>query len=315
MKSIEFLGRISFAAIVLGGCAKVGQRNNASLLSPSIVQAGEQITPIPNEMEDRVLMQPELGIDFLEAPLEMPIVQTYPLDATTSYRRFASVLIDASGTRLFNKLTSGDPSFAVSPEDLPLFGKIWTAQNYIDTIRWFNVSDSTRYQAGGTGSYCNIFLWDVTSALGVEIPHYVNGIETDANWIYLWLTGEGQDSGAPSWEWGKASDLGWFEVTAEEAQKNANQGYPTVATMADPDAYSHGHVAVVIPGKLVVVNTTSYPLIAQAGARAFVGLSAYEGFEPWIEGRITKEPTFPRYFSIYSPYDLTHNENNLTSDQ
>ena len=312
MRSSEFGLRISLAVLLLGGCTKVGARNNATFLDPSIVQAGELITPIPDERVERVLVQPEVFVDSPEIPLDTPEIQTYSLDATTRYTRFASVLIDADGNRLFNKLTSGDPSFAVSPEDLPLFGKVWTAKNYMETINWFNVSDSARYQSDGTGSYCNIFLWDVTRALGVEIPHYVNGIETDANWVYLWLTGEGQDSGAPSWEWGRASDLGWFEVTAEEAQENANQGFPTVATMADPDAYSHGHVAVVIPGKLLVVNTTSYPLIAQAGARAFVGLSAYEGFKPWIEKRVLEESKLPRYFSIKTPYNLTHNEGDLS---
>ena len=43
-------------------------------------------------------------------------------------------------------------------------------------IEQFDVENSARYtpHKHGGDTYCNIFVWDVTSALGAEIPHYVD---------------------------------------------------------------------------------------------------------------------------------------------
>jgi len=44
--------------------------------------------------------------------------------------------------------------------------------NYLKVVNQFAVEDNRRYEGGGK-TYCNIFVWDVTRAMGVEIPHYI----------------------------------------------------------------------------------------------------------------------------------------------
>jgi hypothetical protein len=130
-------------------------------------------------------------------------------------------------------------------------------------IRQFNVVSNPRYTPANGLTYCNIFAWDVTSALGAEIPHwtYSNGdiaapfatgaSEMTANATVTWLANNG-------------ARYGWTKVTASQAQTNANQGKPAIAIWKNPTGAS-GHVAA------VRYDTTSFdatrgPAIAQAGA-------------------------------------------------
>jgi hypothetical protein len=51
--------------------------------------------------------------------------------------------------------------------------------------------DSNRYAITADGmTNCNIYVWDVTRAMGVELPRYYNGDKTRAAWLFKWLTGE-----------------------------------------------------------------------------------------------------------------------------
>lgn len=136
-----------------------------------------------------------------------------------------------------------------------------SADTYNRVIDQFDVETNPRYAQNHQGkgeTYCNIFAWDVTRAMGAEIPHYVQSVESgipsagtdgqelDANATNDWLNQHG-------------ADYGWREVSAEEAQALANQGYPTVASWKNPGDI--GHIAVVRPGEL----TDAGPEIAQAG--------------------------------------------------
>jgi hypothetical protein len=114
---------------------------------------------------------------------------------------------------------------------------------YTDVINQFQVETNGRYAVnknGHIGTYCNIFMWDVTRAMGAEIPHYYDAStgepmkygdddanEMTANRIYDWLQKYGED-------------YGWFEVTAPEAQELANQGRPVVTALRNMDG-GHGH--------------------------------------------------------------------------
>lgn len=135
-------------------------------------------------------------------------------------------------------------------------------------IDQFDVVNSERYRPGRNNTtYCNIFVWDVTSALGCEIPHYVDSLtgeprtypditgayELDANGVYDWLLDHGQE-------------YGWREVTAEEAQNSANEGYPVVAAMSKKSTNGVGHVQIVCPSEDGTYNSTLGPTVAQAGS-------------------------------------------------
>jgi LysM repeat protein len=94
---------------------------------------------------------------------------------------------------------------------------------YAQVVNQFAVGNNPRYAVGHQGrgeTYCNIFVWDVTSAMGAQIPHWVGsngepvgvgkGHELDANGTVDWLRRYGGSNG-------------WQRVSAEEAQRNANQ--------------------------------------------------------------------------------------------
>ncbi|MFZ5815311.1 MAG: hypothetical protein ACOY93_08400 [Bacillota bacterium] len=129
-------------------------------------------------------------------------------------------------------------------------------------LRQFRVAENYRYQPNRQGqdeTYCNIYLWDCTRALGAEIPHWVNGRgepagparghELDANATIDWLRRLG-----PTY--------GWRSVrSAQAALERANQGYPVVATWYNPGGI--GHVAMVRPGR---PDPNRGIPIAQAGA-------------------------------------------------
>ncbi|MGE4484093.1 MAG: hypothetical protein AB7C97_03140 [Oscillospiraceae bacterium] len=138
-------------------------------------------------------------------------------------------------------------------------------------IGQFDVESSVRYQPykHGSDTYCNIFVWDVTSALGAEIPHYidaatgsprnypdVNGAaELGANGTYDWLAGYGKE-------------YGWTEVSAEEAQNYANSGYPAVTAWKNTSGGA-GHVQVVCPSKDGKYDTVRGVTVAQAGSNNY----------------------------------------------
>jgi predicted chitinase len=148
------------------------------------------------------------------------------------------------------------------PVDAPVKGdpSARGAEAYNAVIDQFSVDNNPRYAQRDGNTYCNIFAWDVTKAMGAEIPHWVDGAgnptgvgqgrELDANGGHRWLEQHG-------------AKHGWREVSAQEAQALANQGHPTVASWNNPGGI--GHIAVVRPGE----DTGRGPAIAQAGARNF----------------------------------------------
>ncbi len=139
-----------------------------------------------------------------------------------------------------------------------------SAALYTAVINQFNVETNERYQPDG-GTYCNIFVWDVTSAMGAEIPHYYDaktGVpmsygdkganQMNANAMYNWLHKYG-------------SQYGWTEVTPEKAQQLANEGHPVVTALYRNGA--HGHVQMVCPSRDGVYDAKRGVTIAQAGRR------------------------------------------------
>ena len=132
-------------------------------------------------------------------------------------------------------------------------------------IDQFDVESSTRYTPyRNNATYCNIFVWDVTSALGCEVPHYVDAatgapryypdvsgaVELDANGVHNWLIRHG-------------AEYGWREVSPEEAQAHANQGRPAVS--AWHNGGGPGHVQVVCPSEDGAYDAVWGPTVAQAG--------------------------------------------------
>jgi hypothetical protein len=146
-----------------------------------------------------------------------------------------------------------------------------SAANYRAVIDQFQVESNGRYKVNkkGTGdTYCNIFVWDVTRAMGAEIPHYVDA-QTDQPRSYPDTGGVYYMTANKMGDWldttGRA--YGWKRVSAAEAQAYANRGCPAVTTWKN--AVGHGHVQVVCPSDNGTYDPQKGVTIAQAGRRLY----------------------------------------------
>ncbi|HEX8701838.1 MAG TPA: peptidoglycan-binding domain-containing protein [Myxococcaceae bacterium] len=165
---------------------------------------------------------------------------------------------------------------------------------YDEVINQFAVGHNGRYtprDSSGDGirdTFCNIFVWDVTGAMGAEIPHWV---DTNGNRVGVGQGRELSANGTVDWLHQHGNRHGYRKVSAEEAQRLANQGHPAVVVWKNPGGI--GHVAVVRPGQV----TSQGPAIAQAGGRNFNQGHVKDSFqnapvEYWVNdgGKVTGGP-------------------------
>lgn len=151
-----------------------------------------------------------------------------------------------------------------------------SSRAYDLVIDQFKVETNPRYAPRDGKTYCNIFAWDVTRAMGAEIPHWTTSEgaiaspatpgarRMNVNAMAQWLS----DLGA---------NHGWQRSDQAAALENAQLGRPTIALFANPT--DHGHIAVLRPAELTT--------LAQAGAWRFSRGSLSDSFgsrEPdfWI---------------------------------
>lgn len=130
----------------------------------------------------------------------------------------------------------------------------------------FDVENCPRYRPYGGTTFCNIYVSDVTEALGAEIPHWVSSVDgfTPAP------PGHGNMELLvnPTIERLSAGRWGWKELPdSQHATSLANLGMPVVATYM-AERHHHGHIAVVLPGGF----------IAQAGRTCFFSRPLAVGF-------------------------------------
>ena len=137
---------------------------------------------------------------------------------------------------------------------------------YRAVIDQFNVETASRYTPFRDGyTYCNIFMWDVTAAMGAEIPHYTDP-ETGEPRYYPDIRGT-RELGAiaiDAWLREHGPAYGWREVDAETAQFYANSGRPAVTTAGEI-----GHVQVVCPSEDGGYDSVRGVTVAQAGSKVF----------------------------------------------
>ena len=143
---------------------------------------------------------------------------------------------------------------------------------YSQLINQFAVGHNPRYLPGDGNTYCNIFAWDVSRAMGAELPHWVdssgniavpfapNANEININGGVNWIN----DHGVPQ--------LGWQRSNPQQAQDAANNG-KTAVVMWKNTGSGHGHIAVVRPGSM-----NGGPEIAQAGRHNFNDGHVVNGF-------------------------------------
>jgi hypothetical protein len=135
-------------------------------------------------------------------------------------------------------------------------------ERYRSVINQFRVETSERYRPFRNGAtYCNIFVWDVTRAMGAEIPMYTDHATGDPR-IYPDIRGARNMGATAMCDWlsTHGSRFGWQEVDAVTAQRHANQGRPAVTS-----AGSLGHVQMVCPSRDGGFDPIRGVTISQAG--------------------------------------------------
>lgn len=153
------------------------------------------------------------------------------------------------------------------------YDTVRSAACYNVLIDQFDVENNERYKIeeladGRKHSWCNIFAADVMSASGVPFTHWVSSdgkpisYETAQNtkgayectvWLHqIWLN-----------EYG-IKEYGWKKIDASEAQKRANQGYPTIVLNT-----IGSHIAVVRPETDDWKYDNNSVIVSQAGAQNF----------------------------------------------
>lgn len=132
------------------------------------------------------------------------------------------------------------------------------ADIYRAILEQFDVEHNPRYVPRDEKTYCNIFVWDVTRAMGAELPHWVNsggtptrhddpdGRRLNCNAMHEWLQSFGPQ-------------YGWRHTDLTGALTSAAQGRPTIAIHKNPDG--NGHIVMIRPDGTGFAG----PLCAQAG--------------------------------------------------
>jgi hypothetical protein len=160
------------------------------------------------------------------------------------------------------------------------------AYDYSRVINQFEVGTHPRYAVAQNGAtYCNIFAWDVTRAMGAEIPHWIiNNDSTGSSAVASdgkFKVAQGQMheqnvNETMNWLNRFGQYHGWRRISYVEAQPLANEGKPTIAIWANPEG-EHGHIAIVRPGS-VSDSFESGAAEAQAGSLVNNALHLNEGF-------------------------------------
>ena len=135
---------------------------------------------------------------------------------------------------------------------------------YNAVISQFRVESAERYRPfRNDATYCNIFMWDVTSAMGAEIPHYTDPATGEPRY-YPDVKDTKAMTAIEIDKWLKTygPEYGWHEVDARTAQEYANEGKPAVTAGGSLD-----HVQVVCPSKNGEFDPIRGVTVAQAGSR------------------------------------------------
>ena len=133
------------------------------------------------------------------------------------------------------------------------------ADLYNQVIDQFDVKNNPRYtprysDEGELLTYCNILAWDVTSAMGAEIPYE---LRDEKGIVYQYQNVPRMNTWLSGSE-GRAA--GWRPATEAEAIANANEGKPTVSL------HPTKHIQVVRPQQ----NGDTGVMVAQAGKTSVI---------------------------------------------
>ena len=124
------------------------------------------------------------------------------------------------GSRPAQGVTAVDTWKATTPPAQSMFGRR-TRRSYLNVIHQFAAGHNPRYAPDAKGSRAHVFVWDVSRAMGCEIPHFLAGRELNL---------------AQTVDWLKMSSLsrGWRKVKLETALEQVELGNLAVVVPKDP---------------------------------------------------------------------------------
>lgn len=268
-ESANAVSKASESTSATGLEALFGSKENlqqAILLLCSMMASGAGDSESGNEMTTRIL----------SALLTMSMQDKSDVRRNVMDSSYDQDVLDEVDARVFeNKIGGGDiPYEAWRASDPKLTSNPGnrSANRYRAVIDQFGVETNGRYKVNKKGqgdTYCNIFMWDVTKAMGAEIPHYVDPV-TQAPREYPDTKGAERMTANKMYDWlhGYGSEYGWKKATAGEAQAYANAGRPAV-TVWKNESGGHGHAQVVSPSADGNYDPRKGVAIAQAGRNLY----------------------------------------------
>lgn len=238
------------------------------------VQPGDSLAKIANKygMSVEAIMQANQQIldpNLIKVGQKINIPSTAPTPSPTAapgHTEAYDGIHPAPGTVSLPRANYNHPPLTNSPgeRDRAIYSQL---------INQFAVGNNPRYLPGDGNTYCNIFAWDVSRAMGAEIPHWVDASghiaapgaphasEININGGVNWMRSHG------------VNQFGWKSCTEQQAQNAANTGELAVVMWKNTGS-GHGHVAVVRPGSITAVGAA----IAQAGRHNFNEGHVQNGF-------------------------------------
>lgn len=135
-----------------------------------------------------------------------------------------------------------------------------SAELYGMVLYQFAVGANPRYESDAPDKpRTHIFIWDVTRAMNVEVPHFAGARELNASQTCQWLRFEGPARG-------------WLRVDPTRALQAANDGMPVLAM---PKDVKIDLLALVRPGEM---GPNKRPLLSGVGLQRGYDLPAEEIF-------------------------------------
>ncbi|MDR2599623.1 MAG: hypothetical protein LBC73_05050 [Oscillospiraceae bacterium] len=141
-----------------------------------------------------------------------------------------------------------------------------SAELYRAVLDQFNVETAERYRPGREGhTYCNIFVWDASRAMGAEVPYYTDPATGNIR-SYPDTQGANFNGAIAMCKWLEThgARYGWVQVDAATAQMHANMGKPAVTSSG-----SIGHVQMIAPSQDGLYDPSRGVAITQAGGKNF----------------------------------------------
>ncbi|MBK9452546.1 MAG: hypothetical protein IPN95_24590 [Bacteroidetes bacterium] len=165
--------------------------------------------------------------------------------------------------------------------------KLFAANQYA-LVETLDSPDNDLYAAGDGKTYCNIYAYDMVTAMGAYLPRLwwtettetqiKNGELKDTEITQKYGAGVTREMNANSlntWMRSNGKEFGWVQAASmQTAQESANSGHVVIILASNANASKSGHVNVILPETEQIkskehTDGTTLPVQSQAGSVNF----------------------------------------------